>query len=647
MAKKNEKSFVGESLLEQIHSPDDLKALPESRMSDLAGEIRAYLIEHVSETGGHLASNLGAVELSLAIHRVFSTPHDHIIFDVGHQSYVHKMMTGRTDRFSTLRQSGGMSGFPKRSESEHDCFGTGHSSTSLSAALGFAEADRISGSDAYTVCVLGDGAYTGGMIHEALNNCRKKLRLIIILNENEMSISKNIGRFAKELSHLRASKGYFRTKRTVSSVLSHLPWIGKYLIRLIQRVKTLFKNALYGSNMFERLGLFYFGPVDGNDEAALEKVLREAKYSRESCVIHVKTKKGKGYPDAEERPDIYHGMAPRGATVVNPEDTFSCQMGANLCRMAQKDERICAITAAMADGTGLNEFRKAYKDRFFDVGIAEEHAVTFAAGLAANGYRPAVAIYSTFLQRAYDNIIHDVELQKLPVTFFIDRAGMNLSDGPTHYGVFDVAFLSQLPDMPIYTPVTKDALKNAMNEAYASERATAIRYPNGVENPRVVEAFYGNTDPGDIGIRGDFLQRGESAESLDCVIVTHGRIVGEAMRASDLLRADGLRVGILLLEKIAPYASVAEKLEGYLPKNASVVLFLEEEIKTGGMGMLLSEALQPYEVMQNKLVRVMALENPFAIPAKGQNCFEGAGLDGKTIAQQIRLAVAELPLLKK
>ena len=647
MAKKNEKNFVGESILDSIKSPDDLKALPESKMTDLAEEIRAYLVEHVSETGGHLASNLGAVELSLAIHRVFSTPYDHVIFDVGHQCYVHKMMTGRTDRFSTLRQSGGMSGFPKRTESEHDAFGTGHSSTSLSAALGFAEADRLSGSDAYTVCVIGDGAYTGGMIHEALNNCRKHLRLIIILNENEMSISKNIGRFAKELSHLRASKGYFKTKRTVSSVLSHLPLIGKYLIRLIQRVKTLVKNALYGSNMFERLGIFYFGPVDGNDEDALEKVLREAKLSGESCVIHVKTKKGKGYPDAEERPDIYHGMSPRGSAVANPEETFSNQMGANLCRMAESDPRICAITAAMADGTGLDGFRKAYKERFFDVGIAEEHAVTFAAGLAANGYRPAVAIYSTFLQRAYDNIIHDVELQRLPVTFFIDRAGMNLADGPTHYGVFDVAFLSQLPDMPIYTPVTKDALRNAMNEAYASDRAVAIRYPNGVENPRVVEAFYGNADPACIGIRGDFLQKGESAEALDCVIVTHGRIVCEAMKAAELLLAEGLRVGILLLEKIAPYASVAADVERYLPRKASVVLFLEEEIRTGGMGMLLSEALKPYDVMQNKTVRVMALDNPFAIPAKGQNCFECAGLDAESIAREIRAAAAELPMLKK
>ena len=638
---KEENNMAEKSLLEQINSPDDLKALPKSKMNALADEIRAYLIQHVTETGGHLASNLGAVELSLAIHRVFSTPHDHVIFDVGHQSYVHKLVTGRREGFSVLRQSGGMSGFPKRTESEHDCFGTGHSSTSLSAALGFAESDRLNGSDAYTVCVLGDGAYTGGMIHEALNNCRKNLRLIIILNENEMSISKNIGRFAKELSRLRASRGYFRTKRTVSGVLSCFPWIGKYMIRVIQRVKTLFKNALYGSNAFESLGLFYFGPVDGNDEEALEKILREAKHSKESCVIHVKTKKGKGYPDAEARPDIYHGMPPASVKPVDPSETFSGQMGANLCRMAADDSKICAITAAMSDGTGLNEFRKLYKNRFFDVGIAEEHAVTFAAGLAANGYRPAVAIYSTFLQRAYDNIIHDVELQKLPVALFIDRAGMNLSDGPTHYGVFDVAFLSQLPDMPIYTPVTKNSLQIVMRRALSADRSVAVRYPNGTENPRVAQEFYGDTTPSDVAIRSNFAQQGISADALDGVIVTHGRIVCEALKATDLLAEQGMCVGILLLEQIAPYAQIAEQLAVLLPQKSLPVLFLEEEIKRGGMGMLLSEAMQSYSVMENKTVLVMGLEDPFCAPAKGQNCFEAAGLDGASIADRLRQEIAQ------
>ncbi len=623
--------------LAAINSPQELKALPASELEPLAAEIRSYLISQVTETGGHLASNLGAVEMTLAIHRVFNTPHDHIIFDVGHQSYIHKLLTGRRELFSTLRQSGGISGFPKRTESEHDCFGTGHSSTSLSAALGFAEADRLAGSDAYTVCVIGDGAYTGGMIHEALNNCRRRLRLIIILNENEMSISKNIGRFAKELSHVRASRGYIKTKNVVARFLSKIPLIGKAMMRSLIGMKRGIKGAVYGSNMFENLGLFYLGPVDGNDEAAVERMLKEAKASKESCVIHLKTKKGKGYAPAEATPDKFHGMAPAAAVAAaaaDPRVNFSGMMGNLLCSMAQRNERICAITAAMADGTGLLRFRGMYPTRFFDVGIAEEHAVTFAAGLAANGYQPAVAIYSTFLQRSYDNIIHDVALQKLPVVFFIDRAGLNPSDGPTHYGVFDVAFLSQVPGMVIYTPITERALAHAMEEAFRSGKACAIRYPNGYEEPRVVEEFYKNRDPGNVGVRNNFLRTpADTPESLDGVIITHGRIVLEAVKAAELLAGQSKRIGILLLEKLTPYAELAEELAAYLPKKPTTVLYLEEEIRTGGMGMLLSDAMKGLQIMQNKQIECLALEDPFCIPAKGQSCRQAAGLDAESIAK--------------
>lgn len=619
-------------LLGQIDSPDDLKKMPASEMPALAAEIREFLVERVSENGGHLASNLGAVELTLAIHRVFSTPQDHLIFDVGHQSYVHKLLTGRRDRFSTLRQSGGLSGFPKRCESVHDCFGTGHSSTSVSAALGFAEADRLSGSPAYTVCVVGDGAYTGGMIHEALNNCRKRLNLIIILNENEMSISKNIGRFARNLSHIRASNGYIWTKNAVTGVLSHIPLIGKRMVAGLQRIKQGIKAALYGSNIFENLGLYYLGPVDGNNEAAVEKLLRDAKETHKSCVVHLKTRKGKGYAPAEATPDRFHGMAPANAPKSGAL-RFSDAMGAELCRMALKNDRICAITAAMADGTGLSQFRAVYPQRFFDVGIAEEHAVTFAAGLAANGYRPAVAIYSTFLQRSYDNILHDVALQHLPVVFFVDRAGMNNADGPTHYGVFDVAFLSEVPDLRIYTPITLTALHNAMDEAFRADVACAIRYPNGCESARVVSEFYGNADPANVYVRNNFPA---GKESLDAVIVTHGRIVEEALAASDLLKADGLQVGILLLEQIKPYGEIARQILPLLPEKACPVVFLEEEIRVGGMGMLLSDAMKDAEVMRNKTVRVMALDTPFAYPAAGQNCRQMAGLDASAIANTMR-----------
>ena len=629
-------------LLGQINSPEDLKKMPASEMPALAEEIREFLVDQVSETGGHLASNLGAVELTLAIHRVFSTPQDHLIFDVGHQSYIHKLLTGRKERFPTLRQSGGLSGFPKRCESEHDCFGTGHSSTSISAALGFAEADRMAGSQAYTVCVVGDGAYTGGMIHEALNNCRKRLNLIIILNENEMSISKNIGRFARNLSHIRASNGYIWTKNAIGRFVSHIPLIGKWLYGRLLRFKMGMKAALYGSNLFESLGLYYLGPVDGNNEAAVEKLLRDAKKTHQSCVIHLKTRKGKGYAPAEATPDRFHGMSP--ADAPKPECAkFSDAMGEELCRMAAKNDRICAITAAMTDGTGLTQFRATYPQRFFDVGIAEEHAVTFAAGLAANGYRPAVAIYSTFLQRSYDNILHDVALQHLPVVFLVDRAGLNNADGPTHYGVFDVAFLSEVPELRIYTPITGTALRNAMNEAFRADVACAIRYPNGCESARVVREFYGNADPANVAVRNNYPVGGLKArETLDAVIVTHGRIVEEALAATDRLAQEGIRVGILLLEQIKPYETVAAQVLGYLPEKCCPVLFLEEEVRTGGMGMLLSDAMRGAPEMQGRETRILALEQPFGYPGEaGQTCLSMAGLDAAHIADAVREAICK------
>lgn len=618
--------------LDQINSPDDVKALTAEEIPALDAEIRDFLIHRVTENGGHLASNLGVVELTVAIHRVFSTPKDHVIFDVGHQSYVHKLLTGRKDRFDTLRRGGGISGFPKRSESEHDCFGTGHSSTSLSASLGFAEADRMSGSDAYTVCVLGDGAYTGGMVHEALNNCRRNLRLIIILNENEMSISKNIGRFAKHLSKLRTTKGYFRTKTVLGKVLSHIPLIGEPLFRGILRVKLAVKEVLYGSNYFENLGMYYFGPANGNDEAAVERLLREAKSTNRCCVIHLKTKKGKGYAPAETTPDKYHGLLP--SDVCKPTGTtFSEEMGRALVNLAAKDERICGITAAMAGGTGMCHFRAAYPNRFFDVGIAEEHAVTFAAGLAAEGYRPVVAVYSTFLQRAYDNIIHDVALQKLPVVFCVDRAGLNCADGATHHGIFDVAFLSEIPNLRLYAPITTEALKRTLADALHRDLPVAIRYPSGCENPAVVNAFYGGKTFTDIGVRADFAI--SEREENDVILITHGRIVTEAMRAEELLAARGIRMGILLLEMLKPYGEVAADVARYLPEREAKIVFLEEEIRTGGMGMLLSDALSDCPAMQNKTTSIIALPDGFGVQSADEPIRHSFGLDAEAIVRNV------------
>ena len=625
----------GFPILEKIDSPDDLKQLSKEQIPLLAEEVRRFLIHRIIENGGHLASNLGVVELTLAIHRVFSTPHDHVIFDVGHQSYIHKLLTGRREQFDSLRLGGGLSGFPKRSESEHDCFGTGHSSTSLSAALGFAEADKLSGSDAYTVCVFGDGAYTGGMIHEALNNSRKNLRLIIILNENEMSISKNIGRFAKSLSKLRSSKGYFRTKNATASFLRKIPLIGKPFFSGLLKMKMSLKSALYGSNYFENLGLYYLGPVDGNDEEAVEHLLREAKKTGQSCVVHLKTKKGKGYSPAEATPDRFHGMAPANKETPS-EQNFSEEMGRVLTDIADKNNKICAITAAMASGTGLERFRAAHPERFYDVGIAEEHAVTFAAGLAANGYRPVVAIYSTFLQRAYDNIIHDVALQKLPVVFCIDRAGLNASDGATHHGIFDVAFLSEIPHLKIYTPITKTALCNAMYEALHSDVPCAIRYPNGYEDTEIAAVFYGKEKDREIRVRNNYASQNiGSPDDLDAIVITHGRIVKEALRANKILQARGKKLGILLLEQLKPYDRVAEEILSMLPQKACRIVFLEEEIRTGGMGMILSEALSKFDVMKNKTVDIIALEDNFGIQEKNEPIRKSFGLDADAIINKL------------
>ncbi len=618
--------------LSSIHSPNDVKKIPENEIDALSSEIREELVRIVTQNGGHLASNLGLVELTIAIHRVFDTPKDHIIFDVGHQSYVHKMLTGRYERMETLRTPGGLSGFPKITESEHDAFGAGHSSTSFSAALGFATADKLNGSDAYTIAIFGDGAYTGGMIHEALNNCKKNLRLIIILNENEMSISKNIGRFANNLSKLRATPGYMKTKRATGSFLNKIPFVGKLLFKSVKNVKMFFKNAFYGSNYFESMGLTYLGPIDGNDYVSVENLLKEAKRLNESVIIHIKTKKGKGYAPAEEQPSKYHGMAPMGTS--SNKITFSEVMGEHLTNLAQNNEKICAITAAMSDGTGLNCFKEKHPDNFFDVGIAEEHAITFAAGLAANGMRPCAAIYSTFLQRSYDNIIHDVALQNLPVLMLIDRAGLNLRDGATHHGIFDVAFLSHIPNIRIYTPISNEGLKASIDEALTLNSPCAVRYPSGVENEKAVERFYKTADFSNISLKTDFAE--SEKDLIDVLIVTHGRIVSEAIHAAESLSGE-YRVGIILLEVLKPYTEAAEKVSKLIGKNVKSILFYEEEIKIGGMGMNLAEILGDRLRSSDIKYDILAIDDNFAATSKvGQNIYQMAGIDSLTAEKAIR-----------
>lgn len=616
------------TLLTQIKSPADLRTLSREDVTALSEEIRDCLINNVSESGGHLASNLGVVELTLALHRIFDTPTDKIVWDVGHQSYVHKMITGRLEDFDTLRTPGGLSGFTKMSESEYDAFGAGHSSTSISAALGFAEAAHLAGDESYSVAVVGDGAFTGGMIYEAMNNCdrTKGIKLIIVLNENEMSISKNIGSVAKALSKIRNRPGYYRTKAVTRSVLEKIPLVGKHLLSLLIKIKKAIKNILYGSNYFENLGLYYIGPIDGHDISALEDMLSEARRCQQSVIVHVKTQKGRGFAPAEERPDKYHSVAPKDAEQAGG---FSKVFGDTVTEYAKKDKTVCAITAAMGRGTGLGLFEKEFPDRFFDVGIAEEHAVTFAAGLAAGRIKPVCAIYSTFLQRAYDNIIHDVALQNLPVIFAIDRAGLNSADGATHHGIFDVSFLSSIPNMTIFTPATYDCLERSIKRALEMNSPVAIRYPNAVEDELVKAAFY--SDKSDSSPVRSF----GITESVDCVIITHGRMASVALDAIAMLDDDGVTAGILLCEFIKPYDSLSKYIEQKLPEYVKNIVFLEEEIKAGGFGMNLMEEMKQQGIGYRARNRIIAVDDNFAIPQKGENVWQAAGVDALSVSQTI------------
>ncbi len=610
--------------LNGISSPEDLRSLPRQKMPELASEIRDFLVTGVAEKGGHLASNLGVVELSIALHRVFDSPRDHIIWDVGHQSYVHKILTGRKERFDELRVPGGLSGFTRRSESEHDPFGAGHSATSVSAAIGFARADALAGRDRYTVAVIGDGAFTGGMVHEALNNIEDDLKLIIVLNENEMSISRNIGSFARYMANIRSSRSYNRVKRNTVSFLKRVPLIGKPLFRFIRWIKKSFKNLIYHSNYFEELGLFYLGPIDGNDYAVTERALRAAKGKGEPVVVHLRTKKGKGYEPAESDPRSYHSVSPDAAE----QENFSAVFGDELAKMADEDKNIVAVTAAMGIGTGLECFANRHPNRYFDVGIAEEHAVTFSAGLAAAGMRPYAAIYSTFLQRAYDNILHDIALQNLAVHLMIDRAGLSKADGATHHGIFDVAFLSHIPSVKIYAPATLGSLRSIMRATRGEDGVVAIRYPNKIDHPAILDTFYPNRDYDAFGVRSD----GE--ENPHAVLVTYGSIVSEALSAKKLLAEKGIRLRIVLLETLKPYDLTAERLISFLPENIPLVL-LEEGVRNGGAAMLLSDRLRAIGRLSDAGYRILAIDDHFANPGERCDLLQYAGIDRTAIASAV------------
>lgn len=614
-------------ILDSVNSVSDLKALSEKDMAPLCEELRGFLIENVERSGGHLASNLGAVEISVAIHRVFDSPKDHIIFDVGHQAYVHKILTGRKNAFSALREVGGLSGFTSRKESEHDPFGAGHSSTSLSAALGFAEADALNGVDAHTVCLIGDGAFTGGMIHEAINNCKPDLKLVIILNENRMSISKNRGSFASYLAKVRISKGYRRWKASTYSFLNRIPLLGKPLHKVLRAAKNKIKKLIYHQNYFEDLGFYYIGPVDGNNYADVSKALFEAKDLNGCVVIHTYTQKGKGYKPAEESPDGFHSIAPRMAEGKSLHSIFANA----LIERARDDKDVVAITAAMGIGTGLSAFEDAYPERYFDVGIAESHALTFAAGLAAAGKKPYCAIYSTFLQRGYDNIVHDIALQNLPVRMMIDRAELAVRDGATHHGIFDVSFLSHIPNISLFSPVTYGSLEKAIDMSLSFEGPVAIRYANKTQSEKVNARFYPDGDYSKFGVIADF----NSGNLTEYVFVTYGNISERVIEAEDMLRSEGLSVGTVLVEKLKPYSESCEKIAKYI-KSAKSILFVEEGIKNGGFSMIAKETLADGGHLSGKRVGIAAIDDNFAVPDKMCDIYDYLGLSSAKIAEKMK-----------
>lgn len=534
-------------ILDGIKNSADVKNLDVKQMTALAGEVRNFLIGEVSKTGGHLASNLGVVELTIAIHKCFDFPKDKIVWDVGHQAYVHKMLTGRMDGFKTLRQFGGMSGFPKRSESEYDSFNTGHSSTSISAALGIARGRDITGDDYNVIAVFGDGALTGGMMYEALNDAgRSKTKLIAILNDNAMSISKNVGAISKYLKELRSKPLYFKSKQRVEGFLRKVPLIGRPLIKVIRKIKWGIKKLVLSSTMFDDLGFEYLGPVDGHDIKALTIILERAKTFDKPVFVHVQTKKGKGYRLAEQNPQKFHGVSKFDvksgkALAKKKSDDYSAAFGKKLISMAKENDRIVAITPAMPIGSGLAEYAKEFPHRFFDVGIAEPHALTFAAGLATTGVIPVVPIYSSFLQRAYDQVLHDICLQNLHVVIPVDRAGIVGADGETHQGMYDMAFLSHMPNMTILSPSNFDELEQMMEYAVNEhDGPIAIRYPRGNTQADIAPSRF------EIG-KARIINAG-----TDITVISAGRMVKTAQAVCNILKAKGISAEVIDLRSIKP-----------------------------------------------------------------------------------------------
>lgn len=620
-------------LLDQINGPEDVKRLDDGQVKELAEEIRQFLIEKISHTGGHLASNLGVVELTIALYRAFDLPKDKVIWDVGHQSYTHKILSGRKENFDGLRQYGGLSGFPKRKESPFDAFDTGHSSTSISAGLGMAQGRDVLGEDYAVVSVIGDGALTGGMAYEALNNAaRIKKNFIIILNDNFMSISENVGGMSKYLSNLRVDEGYNSFKRNVAGTLSRIPGIGDDLVDTLLRTKNSIKQLLIPGMLFENMGVTYLGPVDGHDVKGLVRIFKEARKMNHAVLIHVRTVKGKGYRPAEKNPAAFHGVEPFDIETGKPlahkvypsyTDIFSKE----ICRLAEEHPKIVAVTAAMPDGTGLKRFSRTFPDRFFDVGIAEEHAVTSAAGMAAAGLKPVVVVYSSFLQRAYDQILHDVCIQNLPVLFCVDRAGLVGSDGETHQGIFDLTFLSSIPNMSVMAPKNLWELRSMLQFAVDYDGPMAIRYPRG-QAYRGLKEFLAPIE----------YKRSEILfEEEEIALLAVGSMVSTAEHIRIKLKTMGRPCTLINGRFIKP---VDTDVVDRLVKNHRILVTLEENVLRGGYG----EQITDYVQKHYPQIRVVNIALPDAYVEHGNVSMlrNDLGIDSDSIMKKLKREFPEL-----
>lgn len=614
-------------ILEQIKGPEDLKKLTSEELSQLAEEIRAFLIEKISHTGGHLASNLGVVELTIALFRTFDLPEDKIIWDVGHQSYTHKILSGRRMEFDELRQYGGLSGFPKRKESPYDSFDTGHSSTSISAGLGIAQGRDILGEDYKVVSVIGDGALTGGMAYEALNNAaRMKKNFIIILNDNKMSISENVGGMSRYLGGLRTGAGYNDLKKNVADTLERIPVVGGRMIDKIKRTKNSIKQLFIPGMLFENMGITYLGPVDGHNIPALCKVLKEAQKLDHAVLVHVLTKKGKGYEPAEKNPAHFHGVSPFDIKTGKPlaekkYPTYTDVFSKKLCQLGETHPELVAVTAAMPDGTGVAAFGKKFPDRFFDVGIAEAHAVTSAAGMAAAGLRPVVAVYSSFLQRGYDQILHDVCIQNLPVLFAVDRAGLVGSDGETHQGIFDYSYLTSIPNMSVAAPKNLWELRAMLDFAMDYKAPFAIRYPRGTAYRGLKEFM----QPIAYG-KGEIIY-----EEENIALLAVGSMVSTGEHVREKLKEEGVSCTLANARFVKPFD---KELVDRLAKNHRLIVTMEENVLQGGFGLPVTAYIHEHYLQ----VKVMNIALPDAYVEHGNVSVlrKGLGIDSDSIIQRLK-----------